>query len=94
MLSEEDNERLFARCRDRKASFNGQRWAKGSPAVVVSLSDRHAYTRTRVCTHPPTHPPTCPPLLRAGTVTFEQWVAVMLETAEAEVKEKNFFGLF
>jgi len=27
-------------------------------------------------------------------VTFEQWVAVMLETAESEVKEKKFFGLF
>jgi len=54
-LSEEDNERLFALCRDREPSFTGQ---------------------------------------RAGTVTFEQWVAVMLETAESEVKEKKFFGLF
>jgi hypothetical protein len=55
LLSEEDNERLFALCRDREASFKGQ---------------------------------------RVGTVTFEQWVAVMLETAESEVKEKKFFGLF
>ena len=27
LLSEEDNERLFALCRDREASFKGQRWA-------------------------------------------------------------------
>lgn len=57
----------------------------------MSLTDRHTYTRTRVA--PPTHSP-YPHLPRPGTVTFEQWVAVMLETAESEIKEKKFFGLF
>ena len=69
----------------------------------MSLSDRPTYTRTRVCTHVPptiqrthahTHTHTHTHLPRVGTVTFEQWVAVMLETAESEVKEKKFFGLF
>ena len=58
VLSDDDTERLFLLCRDRKASFSGQ-----------------------------------PP----GTVTFEQWVAVMLETideAKDEEDEKPFFGLF
>ena len=54
----------------------------------MSLSYRLTYTRACAPHPPPPH------LLRAGTVTFEQWVAVMLETAESEVKEKKFFGLF
>lgn len=51
-LSDEDNERLFGLCRDRKAAFNGQ---------------------------------------RPGSVVFEQWVAVMIETVP---NDKPFFGLF
>lgn len=54
--------------------------------MTVIHTRAHAYA-------PPTHPPHTH-LPRAGTVTFEQWVAVMLETAESEIKEKKFFGLF
>ena len=65
---------------------------------MIALHTRaHAYAPTY---HPPsnarthTHTHTHTHLPRVGTVTFEQWVAVMLETAESEVKEKKFFGLF
>lgn len=56
-LSEEEYERLWALCRDRKEAFRGQ---------------------------------------TPGTVVFEQWVAVMLQTAEEAngSQDKPWFGLF
>ena len=53
-LPEDEYERLYLLCRDRKESFAGQ---------------------------------------QPGTVTFEQWVAVMVETADEDNK-KPLFGLF